>query len=112
MQVTFHRKGISCRARTRALGLAEPISDRFGGSTEASAGSQLMRLLHAHAQRTRGRGRLIEELRGAIDCLRVRTLEAMLAGVRDGQPIIVGSYVDAEGGVCPMLAAHRRGGRT
>ena len=26
--------------------------------------------------------------------------------------IIVGAYVDGEGGVCPMLAAHRRGGRT
>ena len=36
----------------------------------------------------------------------------MLAGVCDGQPIIVGAYVDGEGGVCPMLAAHRRGGRT
>ncbi len=71
-----------------------------------------MRLLPAHAHRTRGRGRLIEELRGAIDCLPVRTREAMLAGVRDGQPIIIGAYVDGEGGVCPMLAAHRRGGRT
>jgi len=28
------------------------------------------------------------------------------------QRIIVGAYVDGEGGVCPMLAAHRRGGRT
>jgi len=71
-----------------------------------------MRLLHTHAHRTRGRGRHIEELRRAIDCLPVRTREAMLAGVRDGQPIIVGAYVDGEGGVCPMLAAHRRGGRT
>jgi hypothetical protein len=26
--------------------------------------------------------------------------------------IIVGAYVDREGGVCPMLAAHRHGGRT
>jgi hypothetical protein len=26
--------------------------------------------------------------------------------------IIVGAYVDREGGVCPMLAAHRNGGRT
>ena len=58
------------------------------------------------------RGRRIEDLRRAIDCLPVRTREAMLAGVRDGQPIIVGAYIDGEGGVCPMLAAHRRGGRT
>jgi hypothetical protein len=26
--------------------------------------------------------------------------------------IIVGAYADADGGVCPMLAAHRNGGRT
>jgi hypothetical protein len=69
-----------------------------------------MPLRHRHVPRTRGR--LIEELRRAIDCLPVRTREAMLAGVRSGQPIIVGAYVDGEGGVCPMLAAHRRGGRT
>jgi len=36
----------------------------------------------------------------------------MLAGVRDSPRIIVGAYTDAHGGVCPMLAAHRRGGRT
>ena len=27
-------------------------------------------------------------------------------------PIIVGAYTDGRGGVCPMLAAHRNGGRT
>jgi hypothetical protein len=69
-----------------------------------------MRLRRPYAHRTRGRR--IEDLRRAIDCLPVRTREAMLAGVRDGQPIVVGAYVDGEGGVCPMLAAHRRGGRT
>jgi hypothetical protein len=69
-----------------------------------------MRLRPLHAHRTRGRR--IEDLRRAIDCLPVHTREAMLAGVRDGQSIIVGAYVDGEGGVCPMLAAHRRGGRT
>lgn len=35
----------------------------------------------------------------------------MLDGVRNEQ-IIVGAYTDGSGGVCPMLAAHRRGGRT
>jgi len=35
----------------------------------------------------------------------------MLAGIDSG-PIIVGAYTDGSGGVCPMLAAHRRGGRT
>jgi hypothetical protein len=71
-----------------------------------------MRLRPPHAHRTRSRGRLIDDLRRAIDCLPVGTREAMLAGVRAEQPIIVGAYVDGEGGVCPMLAAHRRGGRT
>ncbi len=35
----------------------------------------------------------------------------MLEGVR-AHPIIVGAYVDRDGGMCPMLAAHRHGGRT
>ena len=35
----------------------------------------------------------------------------MLDGI-DASRIIVGAYTDRQGGVCPMLAAHRRGGRT
>jgi hypothetical protein len=35
----------------------------------------------------------------------------MLEGM-DLNTIIVGAYVDRNGGVCPMLAAHRNGGRT
>ena len=35
----------------------------------------------------------------------------MLGGDR-GERIIVGAYTDRRGGVCPMLAAHRNGGRT
>jgi hypothetical protein len=35
----------------------------------------------------------------------------MLEGI-DQSTIIVGAYTDGSGGVCPMLAAHRRGGRT
>ena len=35
----------------------------------------------------------------------------MLTGVEANQ-IIVGAYTDRKGGVCPMLAAHRNGGRT
>jgi len=54
----------------------------------------------------------VERLRLAIDCLPVGTREAMLAGVRANERIIAGAYVDGEGGVCPMLAAHRAGGRT
>jgi hypothetical protein len=42
----------------------------------------------------------------------VATREAMLQALRAGERIISGAYVDGRGGVCPMLAAHRRGGRT
>ena len=53
----------------------------------------------------------VEDLRLAIDCLPLRTREAMLDGIRTHE-IIVGAYSDRAGGVCPMLAAHRCGGRT
>ena len=52
----------------------------------------------------------IVDLRRAIDALPVRTREAMLEGIRSN-PIIVGAYTDNNGGICPMLAAHRNGGR-
>ena len=52
-----------------------------------------------------------ERLRFAVEALPHRTREAMLRGI-DSNPIIVGAYVDRDGGVCPMLAAHRNGGRT
>jgi hypothetical protein len=55
--------------------------------------------------------RTAQELRQAIDCLPVRTREAMLTGINDNE-IIVGGYTDRDGRVCPMLAAHRYGGRT
>jgi hypothetical protein len=42
----------------------------------------------------------------------VATREAMLEGLLKNERIIVGAYVDEFGGVCPMLAAHRSGGRT
>ena len=35
----------------------------------------------------------------------------MLEGIR-AHPIVVGAYTDSRGGICPMLAAHRHGGRT
>ncbi|MEA2458609.1 MAG: hypothetical protein QOC95_1581 [Thermoleophilaceae bacterium] len=40
-----------------------------------------------------------------------RTREAMLEGIGKNE-IIVGAYTDRKGRVCPMLAAHRHGGRT
>ena len=53
-----------------------------------------------------------ERLRLAVQALPRVTREAMLRGIA-ANPIIVGAYVDREsGGICPMLAAHRNGGRT
>jgi hypothetical protein len=42
--------------------------------------------------------------------LPIETKQAMLVGL-DNEAIITGAYTK-DGGVCPMLAAHRRGGRT
>lgn len=52
-----------------------------------------------------------QDLRRAVDCLPRATREAMLEGLERNE-IIVGAYTDGSGGVCPMLAAHRGGGRT
>ena len=52
-----------------------------------------------------------QDLRFAIECLPRRTRVAMLQGI-ESNSIIVGAYTDRDGGVCPMLAAHRAGGRT
>src|ERR687898_390612 len=57
------------------------------------------------------RRRPARDLRTAIDCLPLQTRKAMLEGV-EANRIIVGAYTDRNGGVCPMLAAHRNGGRT
>jgi hypothetical protein len=59
----------------------------------------------------RTKRRVAQELRQAIDCLPERTRRAMLEGIHANE-IIVGAYTDRRGGVCPMLAAHRHGGRT
>jgi hypothetical protein len=52
-----------------------------------------------------------QELRVAIEWLPIDTKRAMLDAIEHNR-IIVGAYTDREGGVCPMLAAHRNGGRT
>jgi hypothetical protein len=52
-----------------------------------------------------------QRLRTAVELLPQHTREAMLLGIERNQ-IIVGAYTDGEGGICPMLAAHRNGGRT
>jgi hypothetical protein len=64
------------------------------------------------AKRPHRSSRHVEQLRLTIDCLPVSTREAMLQGVRSSERIIVGAYTDGDGGMCPMLAAHRCGGRT
>jgi hypothetical protein len=51
----------------------------------------------------------IEDLRQAIDSLPRDTRVAMLDGIRQND-IIVGAYTN-HGGICPMLAAYRAGGR-
>ena len=60
------------------------------------------------ARRTRSKS---ERLRNAVEALPRDTKEGMLRGIQRNR-IIVGAYVDKRGGVCPMLAAHRNGGRT
>jgi hypothetical protein len=52
-----------------------------------------------------------ERLRNAVYAMPSHTKQAMLRGIR-GNRVIVGAYVDKRGGICPMLAAHRNGGRT
>ena len=53
-----------------------------------------------------------QRLRRAVDAMPRRAREAMLRGI-DDNTIIVGAYTDpGSGGICPMLAAHRNGGRT
>jgi hypothetical protein len=53
-----------------------------------------------------------QRLRRAVDAMPSDAREAMLRGI-DDNTIIVGAYTDpASGGICPMLAAHRNGGRT
>lgn len=58
----------------------------------------------------RRRSTIREALRLAIDSLPRQTRIAMLEGL-DVNTIIVGAYTTGDG-ICPMLAAHRCGGRT
>lgn len=51
-------------------------------------------------------------LRAAVEAMPRTSREAMLRGI-ETNTIIVGAYTDRDsGGICPMLAAHRNGGRT
>jgi hypothetical protein len=59
----------------------------------------------------RDRGKRARRLQRAVLDLPAQTRLAMLVAVREGG-LIIGAYADRRGRVCPMLAAHRRGGRT
>lgn len=52
----------------------------------------------------------LADLRHAIDSLPARTREAMLEGIASNL-VITGDYMTNDGGICPMLAAHREGAR-
>ena len=52
----------------------------------------------------------VADLRRSIDVLPERTRQAMLIGLQNNT-VITGAFAGADG-VCPMLAAHREGGRT
>ena len=52
----------------------------------------------------------ITALESAIRSLPEPTRVAMLDVIRS-HPIVCGAYTDGRGGICPMLAAHRHGGR-
>ncbi len=60
---------------------------------------------------TRKRRDNARRLRNAVEALPEHTKLGMLRGIQ-GNRVIVGAYTDQRGGVCPMLAAHRNGGRT
>ncbi|HKJ35990.1 MAG TPA: hypothetical protein VKA36_05440 [Solirubrobacterales bacterium] len=60
----------------------------------------------------KGYRRPAERLRRTVEALPLHSREAMLRGI-DTNRIIAGAYADPHsGGICPMLAAHRNGGRT
>ena len=52
----------------------------------------------------------VADLRRAIDVLPERTRQAMLVGLQNNT-VITGAFTGGDG-VCPMMAAHREGGRT
>jgi hypothetical protein len=60
---------------------------------------------------TTPREQAVAELRRSIDVLPERTRKAMLVGLGNNT-VITGAFTGSGGGACPMLAAHREGGRT
>jgi hypothetical protein len=62
----------------------------------------------SHLGGGRRRTEAVARLRKAVFALPVATRASMLEGIR-GHRIIVGDYTSRDGGICPMLAAHRCG---
>ena len=60
---------------------------------------------------TTPREQAVAELRRSIDVLPERTRKAMLVGLGNNT-VITGAFSGGGDGACPMLAAHRAGGRT
>src|SRR3954462_463469 len=89
-----------CRPR-RMQGSFQSRGVRLIGQTDGpTVGADPMR---------RGRN-AATRLRAAVEMLPIETKRAMLVGL-DSETIVTGAYTH-DGGICPMLAAHRRGGRT
>jgi hypothetical protein len=59
----------------------------------------------------RTRKRAVRRLSYAVERLPEHTRRAMLAALGSDTPLIAGAYARPGLGVCPLLAAHRRGGR-
>src|SRR5829696_9243897 len=97
------------RARAAAARRAPCPSIRCAARASLQASSQPLSC--ADPRRTVGGVRdPITALERAIRSLPAATQAAMLDGIR-AHPIVVGAYTDGRGGICPMLAAHRHGGR-
>lgn len=79
---------------------------RLGRSPAARTRRPVSITVMARRKRTAG-----ERLRNAVEALPRHTKEAMLRGIGRGK-VITGGYTDGDGGACPMLSAHRNGGRT
>ena len=60
---------------------------------------------------TTPREQAVAELRRSIDVLPERTRKAMLVGLGNNT-VITGAFAASKDGACPMMAAHRAGGRT
>jgi hypothetical protein len=85
------------------------LQDPFPGDPANLTSAPTWRTIEAMRRTSRDPAR---RLRAAVDRLPQHTKEAMLRGIASNR-IIVGAYVDpSSGGICPMLAAHRNGGRT